>query len=227
MGDLSNKTIIITGASRGIGRAMALRFARDGANIVIAAKSAKQHPKLKGTIFSVAQEVEDAGGAKPHPKLKGTIFTVAQEVEDAGGKALPFKLDVRLEDQVNAMVKATVEKFGGIDALVNNAGAISLTRVEKTPIKRYDLMQSVNTRAVFSCSQAGRFAISEIICKSTYFKFIAAIKSGYQMAERPCPLHPFKIRHDDAQPGHGKGIRTLWNCRQLFMAPNSYRNRGN
>jgi citronellol/citronellal dehydrogenase len=106
MGDLANKTIIITGASRGIGRAMALRFARDGANIVIAAKSDRPHPKLKGTIHSVAEEVEAAGG---------------------------------------------VDKFGGIDALVNNAGAISLTTAEKTPIKRYDLMQGVNSRAVFIC----------------------------------------------------------------------------
>ncbi|MGD9181814.1 MAG: NAD(P)-dependent oxidoreductase [Desulfobacterales bacterium] len=131
MGDLANKTIIITGASRGIGRAMALRFARDGANIVIAAKS-----------------------DMPHPKLKGTIHTVAEEVAAAGGNALAFKLDVRREDQVANIMEAAVDKFGGIDALVNNAGAISLTSVGKTPIKRYDLMQSVNSRAVFICSQA-------------------------------------------------------------------------
>ena len=131
MGDLSNKTIIITGASRGIGRAMALRFARDGANIVIAAKS-----------------------AKPHPKLKGTIYSVAEEVEAAGGKALPYKLDVRLEEQINTMMEAAAHHFGGIDVLINNAGAISLTPVERTPIKRYDLMQAINSRAVFICSQA-------------------------------------------------------------------------
>ena len=131
MGDLSNKTIIITGASRGIGRAMALRFARDGANNVIAAKS-----------------------ARPHPKLEGTIHTVAEEVATAGGNALPFQLDVRREDQVVDMMKAAVDKFGGIDGLVNNAGAISLTPVEKTPVKRYDLMQSVNSRAVFTCAQS-------------------------------------------------------------------------
>ena len=131
MSDLSNKTIIITGASRGIGQAMALRFARDGANIVIAAKS-----------------------ARPHPKLEGTIHTVAEEVAAAGGNALPLQLDVRREDQVVDMMKAAVDKFGGIDALVNNAGAISLTPVEKTPIKRYDLMQSVNSRAVFTCTHS-------------------------------------------------------------------------
>ena len=131
MDNLANKTIIITGASRGIGRAMALRFARDGANIVIAAKS-----------------------DKPHPKLKGTIHTVAEEIAAAGGNALPFKLDVRREEQGSNMMQAAVDKFGGIDALVNNAGAISLTPVEKTSIKRYDLMQSINSRAVFIASQA-------------------------------------------------------------------------
>ena len=131
MGKLKNKTIIITGASRGIGRAMALRFARDGANIVIAAKS-----------------------ARPHPKLKGTIHTVAEEVTAAGGNALPFQLDVRQDDQVANMMQMAVDTFGGIDALVNNAGAISLTPVEKTPIKRYDLMQSINSRAVFTCAQS-------------------------------------------------------------------------
>jgi citronellol/citronellal dehydrogenase len=131
MGDLSGKTIIITGASRGIGRAMALRFARDGANIVIAAKS-----------------------DRPHPKLKGTIHTVAEEVVSAGGKALPFKIDVRREDQVANMMQAAVDEYGVIDALVNNAGAISLTTVEKTTIKRYDLMQSINSRAVFICAHA-------------------------------------------------------------------------
>ena len=131
MADLANKTIIITGASRGIGRAMALRFARDGANIVIAAKS-----------------------DRPHPKLKGTIHTVAEEVAAAGGNALPFKLDVRQDEQVANLIQTTADKYGGIDALVNNAGAISLTSVEKTPFKRYDLMQSVNSRAVFTCAQS-------------------------------------------------------------------------
>ena len=131
MGKLKNKTIVITGASRGIGRAMALRFARDGANIVIAAKS-----------------------ARPHPKLKGTIHTVAEEVTAAGGNALPIQLDVRQDDQVANMMQAAVDTFGGIDALVNNAGAINLTPVEKTPIKRYDLMQSINSRAVFTCAQS-------------------------------------------------------------------------
>ena len=131
MADLRGKTIIITGSSRGIGRSMALKFARHGANLVIAAKS-----------------------AEPHPKLPGTIHTVAGEVRAAGGDALAVQVDVRIEDQVQAMVEAAVQRFGGIDALINNAGAISLTSVEKTPAKRYDLMQDINSRAVFVCSQA-------------------------------------------------------------------------
>jgi citronellol/citronellal dehydrogenase len=131
MSDLRGQTIVITGSSRGIGRCMALAFARDGANLVIAAKS-----------------------AQPHPKLPGTIHTVAEEVRAAGGDALAVQVDVRLEDQVGAMVEAAVQRFGRIDALINNAGAISLTPVEKTSVQRYDLMQDINARAVFVCSQA-------------------------------------------------------------------------
>lgn len=110
---------------------MAIRFARDGANIVVAAKT-----------------------ADPHPKLKGTIYDVAGEIESAGGRALAVQVDVRFEDQIAAMVARTVDRFGGIDVLINNAGAISLKGVEQTPVKRYDLMQSVNARAVYLCSQA-------------------------------------------------------------------------
>lgn len=126
----SRKTIIITGASRGIGRAIALKCAADGANIVIAAKT-----------------------AEPHPKLPGTIYTVAEEVEAAGGKPLPLQVDVRDEESVGAMVAKTIETFGGIDVLINNAGAISLTNTESTPMKRYDLMQAINARGAFLCSQ--------------------------------------------------------------------------
>jgi len=131
MGSLANKTIIITGASRGIGREMALRFAADGANIVIAAKSATAHPKLPGTIFSVAEEVEKAGG-----------------------QALAFQMDVREDEQVKALIDATVEKFGGIDGVINNAGAIKLMNSEMLPMKRFDLMYQINTRAVLSLSTA-------------------------------------------------------------------------
>ena len=128
---LSGKTLFITGASRGIGREIALKAAADGANIVIAAKS-----------------------AEPHPKLEGTIFSVAAEVEAAGGKALALQLDVRDEQAVATAMAQAAEHFGGIDALVNNAGAIKLVSVEKLEPKRFDLMYQINTRAVMVCSQA-------------------------------------------------------------------------
>lgn len=128
---LSGKTLFITGASRGIGREIALKAAADGANIVIAAKS-----------------------AEPHAKLEGTIFSVAAEVEAAGGKALALQLDVRDEQAVAAAMAQAAEHFGGIDALVNNAGAIKLVGVEKLEPKRFDLMYQINTRAVMVCSQA-------------------------------------------------------------------------
>src|SRR5512140_318622 len=128
---LKNKTLFITGASRGIGLAIALRAAKDGANIAIAAKT-----------------------TEPHPKLPGTIFTAAEEIEKAGGKALPVAVDIRDEAAVYAAVEKAVAKFGGIDILVNNASAISLTGTCETPMKRYDLMHGINTRGTFLCSQA-------------------------------------------------------------------------
>lgn len=131
MKPLSGKTLFITGASRGIGLAIAKRAARDGANIVIAAKSAVANPKLPGTIFSAAAEIEAAGG-----------------------RALPLAVDIREEDQVKAAVEKAVETFGGIDILVNNASAIWLRGTAETPLKRYDLMHQVNTRGTFVCAQA-------------------------------------------------------------------------
>lgn len=128
---MKDKTVFITGASRGIGRAIALACAQEGANVVIAAKS-----------------------DQPNPKLPGTIHSVADEVEAAGGKALALVLDVRDEAMVKEKVNQAGEHFGGIDALINNAGAIRLQGVEKLPVKRYDLMHQVNARAVFVCSQA-------------------------------------------------------------------------
>ena len=128
---LSGKTLFISGASRGIGREIALKAAADGANIVIAAKSAEAHAKLEGTIHSVAAEVEQAGG-----------------------KALALQLDVRDEEAVKAAMAKAAEHFGGIDALVNNAGAIKLVGVEHLQPKRFDLMFQINTRAVMVCSQA-------------------------------------------------------------------------
>src|SRR5579872_7250206 len=117
MAGLQGKTLFVTGASRGIGKAIALRAARDGANVVVAAKT-----------------------VEPHPKLSGTIHSAAEEIEKAGGRALACVVDVRSEDQIHAAVSAAVAKFGGIDVLVNNASAISLTGTVDTPMKRFDLM---------------------------------------------------------------------------------------
>ncbi|HET8819222.1 MAG TPA: NAD(P)-dependent oxidoreductase [Xanthomonadaceae bacterium] len=130
-GTLAGRTVFITGASRGIGREIALRAARDGANVAIASKSAVANPKLPGTIHSVAAEVEAAGG-----------------------RGLALRCDIREEAQVEAAVAATVDAFGGIDILVNNASAIWLRGTLDTPMKRYDLMQEVNARGTFLCTQA-------------------------------------------------------------------------
>lgn len=131
MNSLKGKTMFITGGSRGIGKSIALRAARDGANIVIAAKT-----------------------TEPHPKLEGTIFSAAEEIEAAGGKALPVQCDVRDDDQMHAAVQKAVDTFGGIDILVNNCSAIQLTGTLETPMKRFDLMHQVNVRATFSASQS-------------------------------------------------------------------------
>lgn len=131
MASLKDKTLFITGASRGIGLAIALRAARDGANIAIAAKT-----------------------AEPNPKLPGTIYDAAQAIEEAGGRALPLICDIRFEDQVEQAVARTVETFGGIDICVNNASAISLTPIEQTEMKRFDLMMGINTRGTFVVSKA-------------------------------------------------------------------------
>ncbi|KAM9801013.1 hydroxysteroid dehydrogenase-like protein 2 [Neosynchiropus ocellatus] len=129
-GKLAGLTLFITGASRGIGKAIALKAARDGANIVIAAKT-----------------------AEPHPKLPGTIYTAAKEVEEAGGRALPCVVDIRDERQVGEAVQKTIEKFGGIDILVNNASAINLTGTVATPMKKVDLMLGINLRGTYMTSK--------------------------------------------------------------------------
>jgi len=127
----TRKITVITGASRGIGKAIALRLAKEGAHIIVAAKSTEENPKLGGTIFSAAKEIEEAGG-----------------------KALPVQCDIRSEEQVEEMVKRTVEKFGGIDILINNASAISLTSTEQTETKRFDLMHDINVRGTFLVTKA-------------------------------------------------------------------------
>jgi citronellol/citronellal dehydrogenase len=127
---LAGKTLFVSGGSRGIGLAIATRAAADGANVAVAAKT-----------------------DRPHPKLPGTIHTAAAEIEAAGGRALPIVCDIRSEEQVDAAVAATVEAFGGIDILVNNASAIALTDTLATPMKRFDLMFGVNVRGTYLCSQ--------------------------------------------------------------------------
>jgi len=131
LNELKNKTVFVTGASRGIGREIALRFAKDGANIVVIGKTSETHPKLKGTIHDTAREVEAAGG-----------------------KALAIQLDIRDEEAVEQAVRQAVEAFGGIDVLVNNASAISITGTMATSPKRYDLMHQINTRGTYACSRA-------------------------------------------------------------------------
>jgi citronellol/citronellal dehydrogenase len=136
-GTLKGKTLFITGASRGIGLAIGLRAARDGANIVIAAKT-----------------------TEPHPKLEGTIYTAAEAITKAGGNALPLVVDVRDEESVKAAIAKTVETFGGLDIVVNNASAINLARTEAVDMKRYDLMNQINTRGTFMVS---KFAIPHLV----------------------------------------------------------------
>ena len=138
MSTLAGKKIFITGASRGIGLAIAKRAAQDGAMVAIAAKT-----------------------TEPHPKLPGTIFTAAEEIEAAGGKALPIQCDLRDESQIEAAVSQAVAEFGGLDILINNASAINLTPTLQTPAKRFDLMFSVNVRATFLTSQAAIPALKE------------------------------------------------------------------
>ena len=130
MATLRGKTLFMSGGSRGIGLAIALRAAADGANVVIAAKT-----------------------AEPHPKLPGTVYTAAADIEAAGGKALPFVCDIRDEDQVVSAVSAAVDRFGGIDICINNASAIQLTPTEMTDMKRFDLMHQINTRGTFLVSK--------------------------------------------------------------------------
>jgi len=130
MSSLKGKTAFITGASRGIGKAIAMRLAKDGANIAVVAKT-----------------------KNPHPKLPGTVYSAVEDIESVGGKGIPCIADIRFEDQVQSAVEATIKEFGGIDILINDASAISLTPTLKTPMKRFDLMFSVNVRGTFLCSK--------------------------------------------------------------------------
>ena len=127
-----NRNVLITGASRGIGKAIAIKLAAEGANVAIASKTVEEHPKLEGTIYSAAEEIDKAGN----------------------GKVLALQADIRNEEQIREAVKKTVEEFGGIDVLINNASAINLTSTEQTEPKRFDLMHDINVRGTFFMSQA-------------------------------------------------------------------------
>jgi citronellol/citronellal dehydrogenase len=132
MKNFENKTVLITGGTRGIGKAIGLRLAREGANVAIASKTAEPNPKLEGTIYTAAEEIAAAGN----------------------GRVLPIQADIRYEDQIQSIVAKTVETFGGIDILVNNASAINLSATEQVEPKRYDLMHNINVRGTFFMSQA-------------------------------------------------------------------------
>ena len=132
MTSFSNKTVLITGGTRGIGKAIAIRLAKEGANIAIAGKTAEPNPKLEGTIFTAAEEIQAAGG----------------------GKVLPIQGDIRFDDSIRHIVQQTVNTFGGIDILINNASAINIADTEHTEVKRWDLMQQINVRGTFLMSQA-------------------------------------------------------------------------
>ncbi len=138
MQTLQDKTVFITGGSRGIGKAIALRAARDGANIIIAAKT-----------------------VKAHPKLPGTIYTAAEEIENAGGRALPLKLDVSDVHAIDAAMQLAAEHFGGLDILINNASAITLEDTRHLPMRRFDLMHAVNVRGTYACSRAAAAYLGE------------------------------------------------------------------
>jgi citronellol/citronellal dehydrogenase len=190
---MTGKTVFITGGSRGIGRAIALRLAQEGANIVLAAKT-----------------------KEPHPTLSGTIHSVAEEVEEAGGRAMPIQLDVRNEASIAEAFLEAAKRFGGIDILINNASAISLTPTVETSAKRFDLMMAVNVRATFLCSQA---AIPYLIksknphilnmappldMKGKWFKnHLAYTMSKYGMSM--CTLGM-----SEEFQGHGIAVNSLW-----------------
>lgn len=196
-GTLKGKTIFITGASRGIGLAIALRAARDGANITVAAKTVTQQKTLEGTIF-----------------------TAAAEIEKAGGKALPVQCDIRSDESVKKAVELTVEKFGGIDILVNNASAINLSDTEDLDMKRYDLMQNINARGTFLCS---KYCLPHLkkslnghiltispdikeITKSKWFKDHVA----YSTAKFGMSLCTLGMAEEFKQKGYNIGVNCLW-----------------
>ena len=196
---LRGKTLFITGASRGIGLAIGLRAARDGANVVIAAKT-----------------------AEPHPKLPGTIYTAAAEIEAAGGKALPLLVDVRDEELVENAIAKTVETFGGLDIVVNNASAISLTPTPQTDMKRFDLMHEINTRGTFMVS---KYAIPHL--EKSANPHILMLSPPLDMNEKWFAPHTGllagQIRHEPLRSRACGRVAAEGNCRQRLVAPHHHR----
>jgi citronellol/citronellal dehydrogenase len=191
--DLSGLTAVISGGSRGIGLEIAKRIAGDGANVTLIAKT-----------------------AAPHPKLPGTIFTAAEEIEAAGGTALPFVGDVRDEAQVAAAVEHTVERFGGVDIVVNNASAINLAPISQLEVKRYDLMQSINSRGTFVLTKACLEHLrasdhAHVLTLSppltTDPKWLAG-HAAYTLSKMGMTMLTLGLAADEAE--HGIGANTLW-----------------
>ena len=194
---LQGKTLFITGASRGIGLAIAKRAARDHANIVLLAKT-----------------------VAPHPKLPGTLYTAAAEIEAAGGQALPVPTDIRDAAGVAAAVEAAVERFGGIDILINNASAISLTPTAATPMPRFDLMFSINVRGTFACTQA---CLPELIKSARAGRNPHVLNMAPPLSLRPEWFAPHlaytmskygmslcTLGHAAEFKPHGIGVNSLW-----------------
>jgi citronellol/citronellal dehydrogenase len=205
MASLSGKTLFITGASRGIGLAIALRAARDGAQIAIAAKT-----------------------SSPHPKLPGTIHTAAEQVRAAGGQALALECDIRFEQQIEAAVASTVEKFGGVDICINNASAISLTSTLQTDPKRYDLMHQINARGSFLVSRAciphlRRAANPHVLMLSPPLNFVPewfAPYAAYALAKYSMSIYAMAMAQEFRPDGIA--FNTLWP--QTIIATAAIRN---
>jgi citronellol/citronellal dehydrogenase len=190
---LEGRVVFITGGSRGIGRAIALRAARDGASVAVAAKT-----------------------SRPHPRLPGTIHTVAAEIEEAGGRALPIELDIRDADGIARAIAHTVETFGGLDVLIHNAGAIFLASTPELPAARFDLMHAINTRAAFLCAQAAlphlrRSSAGQILCLApppTLNPFWYRHHLGYTLSKMGMSLVVLGLA-DELRPA-GVRVNALW-----------------
>ena len=191
---LNGKSVFISGGSRGIGLAIALRLAADGANVAIAAKT-----------------------AEPHPKLPGTIYSAVEEIEKAGGKGLPIVCDIRYEDQVEAAVNKTVESFGGLDICINNASAIQLTGTLRTDMKRFDLMHAINTRGTFLVSKT---CIPHL--KNSDNPHILNLSPPLDMNpkwfENHVAYYNCKIRNEPLCTRNVGGIEERWYCGQCLVA---------